>query len=202
MVDDPAPRPDAAPGSGLAAAAAELVEIVDEHDRVVAVVTRAAMRAGRLRHRTVAIVVTDGAGRVLVHRRSEDKDVWPGRWDVAAGGVVGAGESFRDAARREVAEELGVDVAPDALVAFGGGAYEDDDVAEIARLYRLVHHGPFRFTDGEVVEARWVDRRELADLRARAPFVPDSAAMIDLDALLADERAGSDPARSDPSPQT
>lgn len=158
----------------------ELVDIVDEHDLVVATVTRAEMRARRLRHRTVAIVVADGAGRVLVHRRSPDKDVWPGRWDLAAGGVVGASEAYDDAARRELAEELGVEVEPAAVVAIGSGPYEDDDVAEIARLYRVVHPGPFRFADGEVVEARWVDRAELAALRASAPFVPDSVSLIDL----------------------
>lgn len=158
----------------------ELVDIVDEHDLVVATVTRAEMRARRLRHRTVAIVVGDGAGRVLVHRRSPDKDVWPGLWDLAAGGVVGASEAYDDAARRELAEELGIEVEPEAVVAIGSGSYEDDDVAEIARLYRVVHPGPFRFADGEVVEARWVDRAELAALRASAPFVPDSVSLIDL----------------------
>lgn len=163
--------------------ASELVDIVDEDDQVVATVTRARMRAERLRHRTVAIVVTDGDGRVLVHRRSDDKDVWPGRWDVAAGGVVGTGERSDEAARRELAEELGVDIDLDEIVSVGRGSYEDDDVAEIAHVYRVVHPGPFRFADGEVVEARWVSRAELAELRASA-FVPDSVALIDLDAVL------------------
>lgn len=161
----------------------ELVDVVDEHDRVVGVVTRADMRARRLRHRTVAIVVTDGSGRLLAHRRSLDKDVWPDRWDIAAGGVLAAGETYDDGARRELAEELGVSVGLDELVAIGSGAYEDDDVAEIAHVYRVVHTGPFRFADGEVVEARWVDRAELDALRASESFVPDSAALVELDLL-------------------
>ena len=66
----------------------ELVDVVDEHDRVVRVVTRGEMRSDRLRHRTVFIVVVNSSGDVLAHRRADHKDVWPGRWDLAAGGVL------------------------------------------------------------------------------------------------------------------
>ncbi|MGZ7087697.1 MAG: NUDIX domain-containing protein, partial [Ilumatobacteraceae bacterium] len=86
----------------------ELVDIVDDNDMVIASVTRAEMRAKRLQHRSVGIVVLSSDGRLLIHRRSPDKDIWPGWWDIAAGGVVTAGETYEDAARRELAEELGV----------------------------------------------------------------------------------------------
>jgi len=39
----------------------------------------------------VLVVSLDGR-RLLVHRRADWKDVWPGRWDVCFGGVAGAGE--------------------------------------------------------------------------------------------------------------
>ncbi len=86
----------------------ELVDIVDDDDQVIATVTRAEMRARRLQHRSVGIVVMSEDGRLLVHRRSATKDIWPGWWDIAAGGVVATGESYDDAARRELAEELGI----------------------------------------------------------------------------------------------
>ena len=113
------------------------------------------MRAERLRHRAVFIVVTLHRRALLVHRRSDGKDLWPGRWDIAVGGVVGAGEDYDAAARRELAEEIGIgDVVP---VPIGAGRFADDDVDLLARCYRVVHDGPFRFADGEVVEVRWVD---------------------------------------------
>ncbi|MGZ4793813.1 MAG: NUDIX domain-containing protein, partial [Ilumatobacteraceae bacterium] len=86
----------------------ELVDIVDDNDMVIASVTRAEMRAKRLQHRSVGIVVLSSNGRLLIHRRSLDKDIWPGWWDIAAGGVVTAGETYEDAAQRELAEELGI----------------------------------------------------------------------------------------------
>ena len=67
------------------------------------------MRAENLRHRSVAIIVTSSDGRLLVHRRADHKDVFPGLWDLAAGGVVAPGETYELAAERELAEELGID---------------------------------------------------------------------------------------------
>ncbi len=159
----------------------ELVDIVDAHDRVVATVPRHEMRSRRLRHRAVFVVVTSPGGELLVHRRSDGKDIWPGRWDIAAGGVVTAGETYDDAARRELREEVGIDAS---LIPIGGGEYRDADVDLVARCYRVVHDGPIRFVDGEVSEARWLDRPGLEALQATAPFVPDSVALLGSDVLF------------------
>lgn len=150
----------------------ELVDVVDEHDRVLRTVTRAEMRAGRLRHRCTFVILRDGTGRTLVHRRSDRKDVWPGRWDLCAGGVVGAGEAWDDAAARELAEELGVRGVT--LRLLGAGAYDDEDVSMLGRVYTATWDGPVSFDDGEVVEARWVTTEELDGLVHSRRFVPDS----------------------------
>lgn len=159
----------------------ELVDVVDEHDRVVATVARRRMRAARLRHRAVYVVVSSGTGELLVHRRSDAKDLWPGRWDVAVGGVVGAGEAWDDAARRELAEEVGIDADP---VPIRAGTYADEDVDVVGRCYRIVHDGPLAFRDGEVAAARWVDPAGLETLLAAESFVPDSLALLPREVLF------------------
>src|SRR5206468_3881211 len=94
--------------------------------------------------------------RLLVHQRAAWKDVWPSRWDVAFGGVLDAGESFADAARRELGEEAGLaDLPEDAFVHLGEGRYADDEVREVAAVYRVSSDGPFTFPDGEVVASAW-----------------------------------------------
>jgi isopentenyldiphosphate isomerase len=153
----------------------ELLDVVDAADQVVGVATRAQMRAARLRHRCVAVVVRRSDGRILVHRRRDDKDVWPGRWDLAVGGVVGHGESYDDAAVRELGEEVGIAGAAPRFVRHA--TYEDADVLEQAHLYEVAWDGPVRFVDGEVVEARWMTRDEVVALVATAPFCPDSLAL-------------------------
>ena len=155
----------------------ERVDVVDEHDVVTGMATRREMRAGRLRHRTVFIVVMSSAGDVLVHCRADHKDVWPGRWDLAAGGVLAAGELYDEGAVRELAEELGiVDVALERL---GRGAYEDADVAELATVYRARWDGPVHFADGEVAEARWMTLEEVRRAASGLfDFVPDSVSLV------------------------
>ena len=139
-------------------------------------VPRSSVRALNLRHRSVAIAVIGSDGRLLVHRRSAGKDIWPGMWDICVGGIVTSGETYEAAAGRELAEELGVTDAW--LRPIGAGRYDDADVRLIGRCYAVVHDGPFRFVDGEVSEIRHVTASELDELAARAPFVPDSWAMV------------------------
>jgi len=164
----------------------ERVDLIDDDDRVVGVTTRAEMRAGRLLHRSVSVAVLSSEGRLLVHRRAEHKDLWPGRWDIAAGGVVASGEAYLESARRELGEELGVEIddVSAGLEELGEGTYRDADVALRCRCYVVTHDGPFRFSDGEVAEVRWMTLAELDALvdphhtpTPSMSFVPDSLAI-------------------------
>ena len=66
------------------AADTEWVDIVDEQNEVIAQSSRQQMRAERLRHRATYIVVHDGMGKILVQRRTEIKDLYPGWLDATA----------------------------------------------------------------------------------------------------------------------
>ncbi|AWW40419.1 NUDIX hydrolase [Streptomyces sp. AS58] len=93
-------------------AADEILDIVDEQDRVIGQSPRGEAYARGLRHRCVFILARDTEGRIFVHRRTPTKLVFPGLHDMFVGGVVGAGESYDDAALREAEEELGVTGLP------------------------------------------------------------------------------------------
>ena len=163
-------------GGAAAAASRELVEVVDEWGAVLRVVTRAEMRAGHLRHRTVFIAVLDHDGRrLLVHRRADWKDVWPSRWDLAFGGVLGVGEDWDAAAHRELAEEAGVTTE---LTYLGEALYDDADVHENSRIYLARYDGPFSFPDGEVAEVAWVDLDELTAWLEGHETCPDTVALV------------------------
>jgi len=168
------------PDEGALAAdpSSELVEVVDEDGKVLDVVTRARMRSDRLRHRCTFVVVRDPHGRLLVHRRSLDKDIWPGCWDLAAGGVVHVGEEWETAAARELAEEVGVSGVAMHPLTDGAAIYDDAHVAELARVWTVTWDGPVTFADGEVVEARWVTVEDLSDLVDEVTFVPDSLELV------------------------
>ena len=156
----------------------ELVEVVDEAGAVVRLATRAEMRAGNLRHRGVAVVVLTGAGELVAHRRADWKDVWPGRWDVCFGGVAQVGEDWVTAARRELAEEAGVEVPAAALRLLGSDSYQDASVCWFGPIYAVTHDGPFRPADGEVAELVLVPLAGLDDWLEGRQLTDDSAAMV------------------------
>ena len=81
--------------------AEELVEIVDRDNRPIGALTRRLMREQGLIHRAAYILVFNTAGELFLQKRTLTKDIYPGYWDMAAGGVVLAGESYEAAARRE-----------------------------------------------------------------------------------------------------
>lgn len=137
---------------------AELVDLIDDNDHVLGVVTRKQMRAEVLLHRAVYIVVRSSHGHYLAHQRSFEKDVAPGWWDIAVGGVVSSGENYDDAAHRELAEEIGI---AGQLIALGSGRFDHPMYRVIGRVYVIEHDGPFRFADGEVIGSAWIESEEL-----------------------------------------
>lgn len=95
----------------------ELVEIVNENNEVVKVVPRSQMRREHLPHRASYIAFCNNEGRFLIEVRTLRKDYMPGKFDACVGGIVQAGEDPVISARREFAEEVGIDVdAPDCRV--------------------------------------------------------------------------------------
>jgi 8-oxo-dGTP pyrophosphatase MutT (NUDIX family) len=158
-------------------AAAEVVDVIDEHGVVVRHATRAEVRSSHLRHRTVFVVVLSSDGRrLLAHQRADWKDVWPSRFDLAFGGVLAAGETFADGARRELAEEAGLTGAT--LARLGEGRFDDGRVREHAEGFVTRSDGPFTFVDGEVVATEWVALDDLDRWIATHDVVPDSVAIV------------------------
>lgn len=93
-------------------AADEILDVVDENDRVIGQYPRGEVYARGMRHRCVFVLARDADDRIFVHRRTPAKLVFPSLYDMFVGGVVGAGEAYDDAALREAEEELGVSGLP------------------------------------------------------------------------------------------
>ena len=155
---------------------AELVEQIGLDGAVIGVVSRSRMRTENLCHRAVFVVVISGDGCLLVHRRSAGKDIWPGWWDIAVGGVVAVGETYEDAGRRELAEEIGIGAGNIEFLC--DGQYRDDSVHLVGRCFIVRSNGPFIQRDGEVEETRLVTPRQFASIRTEKQFLPDSLALI------------------------
>jgi len=115
----------------------------------------------------------DEGGKYLVTRRQAGVHL-AGMWEFP-GGKVGEAETHAQALRREMAEELGVDVAVEGLVLSTSHSYPDRTVA--LHFYKCRLLGPPTPQLGQ--QMQWVRRSELRTLE----FPPADA---DLIALLSD----------------
>lgn len=86
----------------------ERLQVVDENDKPVRIATREEAWANAWILRHAYIVLRDDEGNFLLQQRSLKKKSNPGRWTWAATGHVDAGETYEDAAPRELFEEVGI----------------------------------------------------------------------------------------------
>ena len=115
-----------------------------------------------------AVVAVWWDGRILAVQQSYRANLsWPG-------GGIGRGEEPREAARRELREELGLEVAPDDLVLAREMVVEWDFRREHVRVFELrLHEEPsLRIDNREVVAARFVEPRALLAEAVLPPFIP------------------------------
>ena len=87
----------------------ELLEIVDESNRVIGIRERSEIHRQGLWHRSVHIFIFNSRGEIYLQKRSPRKDQYPEHWDSSAAGHLIPGESEGIAAHRELGEELGID---------------------------------------------------------------------------------------------
>jgi isopentenyldiphosphate isomerase len=166
-----------------AAGVDEVVALYDPDDvvgRVTGSAPRSRVRAENLPHAATGVFVRRSDGSVLVHRRADTKDVWPGAHDCASGGVILAGEQPETAARRELAEELGIE--PAVLHPLITTWYRDETTHYLAHVYETMWDGDVELRDGEVSTAWWEPQAVLAARMGDPdwPFVPDTRRILRL----------------------
>jgi 16S rRNA (adenine1518-N6/adenine1519-N6)-dimethyltransferase len=150
----------------------EIFPLVDENDDVIGSMSRDEVHARNERHRAIHVQIFNEAGEVFLQKRSIWKDRSPGKWDSSTAGHVDAGETYEQAARRELMEEIGVEVgALTPICKLGCGP---ETGWEFLQIYRAEHEGPFRFASLEVEGGLFLPLDHVRDWLARRPqdFTP------------------------------
>jgi isopentenyldiphosphate isomerase len=155
-----------------AASDAEQVAWVDEQDQLLGGLPRAELRERGLIGRGTFILLFNSRGELCVHRRTLSKAIYPGYWDVAAGGMVGEGESYAESAARELAEELGiVDVA---LREHGRFYFAEPGNRLWGAVFSAVSDAPLVLQPEEVMEAHFIAPSQALSDALEKPYCPDS----------------------------
>jgi len=157
--------------------AKELVYLVNESNNVVGSVERARMRSENLLHRSTYIFVQHSRGQFYVQKRTMIKDYCPGYFDPAPGGVLQAGETYADSAKRELEEEMGIKDVP--LEHCFTMLYEDSRVRTFGDVWYCVYDGDLKLQAEEVESVHMMTLDEIME-RARngEKFCPDSLTFL------------------------
>jgi len=149
----------------------EIVLIVDKNNNKKGSAPRYEMRSKGLPHRACYILVFNSRGELFIQKRTMGKDIYPGYYDVAAGGVVLAGESYEESARRELEEELGIKDA--ALTSHFTFFYKEGKNQVWGKVYSCTHDGDFTLQAEEVESGFFAAPGAVLALSEKELFTPD-----------------------------
>lgn len=122
-------------------------------------------------HLVVHVCIFNTEGKMLIQKRQEDKEGWPGMWDLTVGGSAISGETVQMAAERETLEEIGLEVnlsryRPSLTMSFKNG-FDD---------YFLIHMdidtASLTVPSFEVEQVKWAGLDDILSMIDGKKFVP------------------------------
>jgi isopentenyldiphosphate isomerase len=138
----------------------ELLEIIDCKGDVIGHEPRKKIHGDpSLMHRVVHVLVINREGDILLQKRSQKKDVAPGKWDTSVGGHVGIGENLLSSSKREMHEELGISGhEPECLYSY---IHRNEYETEMVTTFRCVCEHGFLFNKEEIDDLRFWSHEEI-----------------------------------------
>lgn len=161
----------------------ERVIFVDKNDQPIGAGDRKEAWAKGYYTRNICVVLRDQNGRFLSQKRNMRVRSYAGMWTVAASGHLDEGETWDEAAHREVKEEIGVSTN---LTAIGDFILEDN--TENKKIRRIIHvyegtisdSTQFVLQEDEVEGIEWYELEELKIqmLKTQEKFTPSFRKVI------------------------
>ncbi len=106
----------------------EILDLVNENDEVIGQQSRAEIyQQNQSNFRVVNLFLVNAKGQLWIPKRVATKKLFPLCLDMSMGGHVDSGESYREALKREVSEELNMST-------------QDDDYRLLGHFFPHVHH--------------------------------------------------------------
>lgn len=175
----------------------EFLDVVDENGMPTGeTVERSAAHANGIRHRTSHVWLlrrrSEGV-EVLLQKRSDNKDSFPGCYDTSSAGHIPAGVDFEDSALRELREELGLSAEKKELndcgliriqseSFFHGAPFKDDQVSKVFYIWKDVEPEAMKLQFSEVSGVIWMPldecRRRVRDNSMPHCILPEELDML------------------------
>ena len=150
----------------------EIFDVVDTQDRIIGKAFRHEVHGNpSLIHRVVHVLVFNSKNELYLQKRSAAKDVHPGKWDTSVGGHVDMGESYHNAAVREMAEELGI--RQENLSFLYKYLHQNDHESEYVCAFHCLWDGPITINPDEIETGRFWSLKQIFHQVDTGIFTPN-----------------------------
>lgn len=131
------------------------------------------------RHLVVNICIINSDNKMLIQKRTDNKEVWPSFWQVTASGSAISGETSQQAAHRELFEEVGIDYDFKNTVPKVSTA-SPTSFRDFYILHENVDINKLVLQKEEVSAVKWAGKEEILDMIEKKDFIPNYKSFISL----------------------
>jgi isopentenyldiphosphate isomerase len=139
----------------------EYLDLVNIHDEIIGKKLRSEVYAeGLSNFRVVNAFLVNLKGQLWIPRRSLNKRLFPGGFDMSMGGHVESGETYEQAFKRELVEELNIK-AEEIYWKLLGYLTPKDGVSAFMKVYEISTNTTPQYNLNDFTESFWLTPGEL-----------------------------------------
>ncbi len=149
----------------------EYLDLVNDQDQVIGRKLRSEIYQENIRNfRVVNAFLRNSEGKLWIPKRSLEKPLYPGALDMSMGGHVSSGESYDEAFKREIQEELNLDVRYFEWSLLGHLHPKIHNVSVFMKVYQIKTEQTPNYNPSEFIEANWLTPDDLLAQIERGVF--------------------------------
>lgn len=136
-----------------------MMDVVNKEDEVVGQAEKNEVYKQLLCHRIVHVLIFNDEGKMALQLRHPNLSFAPNHWSTTVGGHVQSGESYEEAAKREMMEEIGVELPLEYF--FKDFYHVDGQPEKFIVCYKAKYNGPFKPDPEAVVKVDFFTLEEI-----------------------------------------
>lgn len=141
----------------------EYLDLVDDNDNVIGREDRDVIYKNNWRNfRVINIMIFTSDNKIIVPKRSSNRRVFPNCYDCSVGGHVSSGETYEEAAYRELEEELGITGVKLEEIAYFKPY--DIDTSAFSKMYKLVYDETLNYDKDGIQQIFYMTKEEISKL--------------------------------------
>lgn len=146
--------------------------MVNNQDQIIGEARRSEVHGNPgLIHRVSHVLVFNSRGELYLQKRSLTKDVQPGKWDTSVGGHLDKGESYLEAAKREMKEEIGIET--DDIQFLYKYLHSNQYESEYVSTFHCLWDGVIMVNEDEIAEGKFWTLDEIMQQSDLGCFSPN-----------------------------